>query len=587
MASDIRNPTSRRLAAILAADVVGYSRLMGADEDGTHRQLKAHIRELVEPVVRAHVGRIVKTTGDGILAEFPSAVGAVACAVELQRGMVERNTAISEEQRMEFRIGVNLGDVIVENGDLFGDGVNIAARLEALAEPGGIYISGTVYDHVKSKLKLSYVDLGTRTLKNIAEPVRVFQVRLSGVPERPGHNDQFFDKPSLAVLPFDNLGGDTEVTLFADSLVEDIITGLSRIKSLLVIARNSTFTYKGRSVSVKEVARDLNVQYVMEGSVRRAGDKVRVTAQLIDASAGAHIWAERFDRVFVDPFVLQDELTSSIVASTDQQLYLNEGRAGVPRRDRSNTELWSLLQRSWARLHDLTPEAVAEARELAERALAMASNNARANFLVGCMLFHEASMLYRPDYEAAMNRARELVARSIALDETDEHAHWILANIFWSLGDIESAMAEHERSLEINPNWSLGLADLGESLCYAGRWEEGLPKVELAIRMNPRDPSIFFRFNSMATGHYFAGDYEAAERWARKTVQRRRQYFLGHVYLIASLIRRNRIPEGRAAASDLLQLYPDFKTASLRPIAFRPEDFARLSEDLRAAGIPD
>jgi adenylate cyclase len=572
----------RRLAAILAADVVGYSRLMQLAEVRTLSALKATRNDILQPLLAKHHGRVVNFVGDGVLAEFASAVHAVECAAELQPAMDAANVDVPEDQKIVLRVGINLGDVIVEGTEVFGDGVNIAARLQALAEPGGILISETVFSHVRGKVQIEFEDFGEHRLKNMPQQVRIFRAlgTALALPRK-----AILSKPSIAVLPFENMGGDPESLVFADGLAEDIITELSRAKSLAVIARNSSFTYKGRSVSVKDIARELGIQYLLEGSVRKAGEQIRVSAQLVEGDTGAHIWAEHFDRSLGNPFALQQEIACTIVATMQQQLYLSEGRAGVERRDRSNTELEHLLQRSWARVHDLTQEAVAEARELAERALAIDPDNARSNFLVGCALFQEASMMFRSDDASAMLRARQLVERSIVLDDNDEHAHWILGNILWASGQIEPAIAEQERALDINPNWSLALADLGEALCYAGRPEEGLPKVEQAIRLNPRDPAIFFRFTTMAAGNYIAGNYVTAEQWARKTVQRRRQYFFGYVFLTASLVRIGRLPEAAIAAQELLLRVPDFKISRLQKFAFRPADFERLSADLRAAGL--
>src|SRR5262249_7243773 len=309
----------RRLAAIFAGDIAGYSRLMGADEEGTLSRLNAHRREFLEPKIADHRGRIVKRTGDGVLIEFASAVDAARCAVEIQRGMVKRNASVSQDERIEFRIGIHVGDVIIEDGDMFGDGVNIAARLEGIAQPGGICISDDAYRQVRGKLDANFQDAGQRQLKNIAQPVRVYQLQLG---DRPVETAMLAlpDKPSIAVLPFQNLSGDPEQEYFADGMVEDIITGLSRIKWLFVIARNSTFTYKGRAVDVKQVGRELGVRYVLEGSVRKAADRVRITGQLIDASTGANVWAERYDRRLEDIFALQDEITLNVVGAIEPSL---------------------------------------------------------------------------------------------------------------------------------------------------------------------------------------------------------------------------------------------------------------------------
>src|SRR5215470_13589002 len=325
----MKHPVERRLAAILAADVAGYSRLMGADEEGTHERLQAHLGELVNPKVAEHRGRVVKNTGDGLLAEFASVVDAVRCAVEMQRGTAERNAGIPPEKRIDFRIGINLGDVIVEKHDIFGDGVNVAARLEALAAPSGVLISNTVHDHVRDRLPIAFEDLGDHQVKNIARPVRVYRVRDPTAPvEKPLPASTpplpLPDKPSLAVLPFQNMTGDAEQDYFVDGIVEEITTAISRLPWLFVIARNSSFTYKGRAVDVKQVAQELGVRYVLEGSVRKAQNRVRITGQLIDTASGTHIWADRFDGALDDIFELQDEVASSVVGAIEPKLRLSE-----------------------------------------------------------------------------------------------------------------------------------------------------------------------------------------------------------------------------------------------------------------------
>jgi adenylate cyclase len=312
----------RRLAAILAADVAGYSRLMGVDEEGTLATLKGYRRDLIDPKIAEHHGRIVKTTGDGALVEFGSAVDAVRCAMEIQRAMAEHNAAIAEDRRIEFRIGINVGDIIIDENDMYGDGVNIAARVETLASPGAICLSDNAYQQIKGKLTVDVSDMGEQQLKNIAQPIRVYGVRFESAPARPAL--ALPDRPSIAVLPFQNMSGDPEQEYFADGMVEDIITGLSRIKWLFVIARNSTFTYKGRAVDVKQVGRELGVRYVLEGSVRKAADRVRITGQLIDTATGAHLWAERYDRKADDIFALQDEITLSVVGAIEPSLRLAE-----------------------------------------------------------------------------------------------------------------------------------------------------------------------------------------------------------------------------------------------------------------------
>jgi adenylate cyclase len=366
----------RRLAAILAADVAGYSRMMGADEEGTLAALKACRRELIDPKIAEHRGRIVKTTGDGALVEFASAVDAVRCATEIQRAMAERNAAISEDRRIEFRIGINVGDIIIDEGDIYGDGVNVAARVETLASPGAICISDNAYQQIKGKLTLEVSDVGEQQLKNIAQPVRVYSVRLAGAATRPTLS--LPDRPSIAVLPFQNMSGDPEQDYFADGMVEDITTGLSRINWLFVIARNSTFAYKGKSIDVKQIGRELGVRYVLEGSVRKAADRVRITGQLIDTATGAHVWAERYDRKFDDIFALQDDITLSVVGAIEPSLRLAEIER-VKRKRSDSLDAYDLVLQAQPDVYTRVPEHVTKALLLLERALTFDPNYALAH----------------------------------------------------------------------------------------------------------------------------------------------------------------------------------------------------------------
>ena len=378
----------RRLAAILAADVAGYSRLMGQDEAGTLARLRTHRRDLIDPKIAEHKGRIVSTTGDGMLVEFPSVVEAVACAVAVQRGMFDRNVLAPEDQRIVFRMGVNLGDIIVEGDDIHGDGVNVAARLEGIAEPGGICVSAIVHDQVRDKLDLGFDDLGEQTLKNIARPIRVFRVRLGTAentpksePDRVAATLALPDKPSIAVLPFQNMSGDPEQEYFADGMVEEIITALSRIRWFFVIARNSTFTYKGRAVDVKQVGRELGVRYVLEGSVRKAGSRLRITAQLVEAETGNQLWAERYDRDLADIFAVQDEITERVVAAIEPELYAAE-QVRSQSKPPESLDAWECVIRALSLIGQGTRDENTEAEALCRRAIAIAPGYGRAHSLL-------------------------------------------------------------------------------------------------------------------------------------------------------------------------------------------------------------
>src|SRR5215208_5804807 len=377
----VEERTQRRLAAILAADVVGFSRLMEADESGTMAALKVRRKDVLDPLVAKHQGRIFKTTGDGLLIEFASAVNAVQCAVELQQGMAVANSGKPEDRHIVLRIGVNLGDVMVEGSDLYGEGVNIAARLETIAEPGGILVSSTAHDHVRTKVKVGFKHMGVQALKNIAQPVRAY--RVTGTPTiEIAAPKSVSDKPSIAVLPFINMSGDPEQEYFSDGLTEDVITELSRFKNLLVIARNSSFTFKGQAVDVRKVASDLGVRYVLEGSVRKAGDRVRVTGQLIDATHGNHLWAERYDREIADIFELQDEITSRVIDSVSPQILLAEA-ARVRRKAPQSIEAWDLVMQALPYMWRMTTEDHSRAQDLLLEALAQDPEYAHAYALLG------------------------------------------------------------------------------------------------------------------------------------------------------------------------------------------------------------
>jgi adenylate cyclase len=408
-------PSVRRLTAILAADVAGYSRLMGADEEGTHERLKAHRRALVDPKIAEHHGRIVKTTGDGLLVEFPSVVDAVRCAVDVQRGMVERNAAISVDERIEFRVGINLGDVIVEGEDIFGDGVNIAARLEALAEPGGICVSRVVRDQVRDKLDAGFEDRGEQQVKNIARPVHVYRIPIAeNAPARAPL--PLPDKPSIAVLPFANMSGDPEQEYFADGIVEEITTALSKARWFFVIARNSSFTYKGRAVDVKQVSRDLGVRYVLEGSVRRASNRIRITAQLIDAANGAHVWAERYDRELADIFAVQDEITERVVAAIEPELYAAE-HFRSQRKPPENLDAWECVIRALSYIGQATRGGNTEAETLCRRAIAIAPGYGQAHSLLAWLLVRRS--VWAGGIGTVLPEATAEARTALALDERD------------------------------------------------------------------------------------------------------------------------------------------------------------------------
>jgi len=480
---------TRRLAAILAADVAGYSRLMGADEEGTLERLKALRRDLLDPKIAEHRGRIVKTTGDGVLVEFASVVDAVRCAVTVQQTMPERNTGIGADKLIELRIGINLGDVIVEGDDLYGDGVNIAARIEALADAGGVFVSNTVHDHVRDRLPFVFEDLGERQVKNIARPVRVYRVRDTGAANSTLAPAPSLlplpDKPSIAVLPFANMSGDPEQEYFADGMVEEIITALSRIRWLFVIARNSSFTYKGQTVDVKQIGRELGVRYVLEGSVRRAGGRVRITAQLIDATSGAHLWADRFDGSLEDVFDLQDKVASSVAGVIEPALQAAETArsAGRPTADLT---AYDLYLRAYAMVLS-SDRQVPEALRLVEQAIERDPRYGPALAWAALCCYRLVGDGRREDPKGDRLKSADFARRALEVAGDDPgilaNAAVVLAN--WG-EDIGAMMALVDRALALNPSFARGWHSSGVLRLWAGQPDIAIEHVEAALRLSPR-----------------------------------------------------------------------------------------------------
>ncbi len=492
----VEQRAQRRLAAILAADVVGYSRLMEADEGATLAALKARRRDVLDPLVAMHQGRIFKTTGDGVLVEFGSAVNAVQCAVDLQQGMVSANSSQPEDRHIILRIGVNLGDVTVESGDLYGDGVIIAARLEALAEPGGILVSGTAYDHVGTKVNAGFDDIGAQTLKNIAQPVRAYRVAsvLAAATTAP---KSVTDKPSIAVLPFTNMSGDPEQENFSDGISEDIITELSRFHGLFVIARNSSFTYKGKSVKVGTIGRELGVGYVLEGSVRRAGNRVRITAQLVDAGTGNHIWADRYDRELADIFAVQDDVTLSIVGALTVGLE-DEALERARRKRPENLQAHEHWLRGKRSIWTTGPKNL-ESRRHFERAIAIDPGYSAA--YSGLAITYQMEALDFPlpaDFRSAYDKAFECAKRAIELDDADYQAHIALAWPYLYRREYDRARRHLEQALTLNPNDADTLANAAMLFAYLGEPNEGVKCGENALRLNPRHPDWYLGYLAQA-----------------------------------------------------------------------------------------
>lgn len=574
----------RRLAAVLVADVAGYSRLMGADEVGTLEALKAIRREIVDPAIAEHKGRIVKTTGDGLLVEFASAVDAVTCAMAVQEKMAGR------EGQIAFRIGINIGDIIRDENDIFGDGVNVAARVENECAPGGVCLSGSAFEQVRGKTKFEFDDLGERSLKNIDREVRLYSVKL-GNPPRATISDSnrplpLPDKPSIAVLPFQNMSGDPEQEYFADGMVEDIITALCRFKWLFVIARNSTFTYKGRSVDIRQVGRELGVRYVLEGSVRRATDRVRITAQLIDAETRAHIWADRYDRAVDDIFALQDEITLSTVAAIEPSLRQAEIERAKRKRP-ENLDAYDLVLRATPLVDTGMPEGASQAVLLLERALLLEPNYALAH---GQTAFcNEILYLRAGRREDNRTAAIQHAHTAVALGPDDAPA-LVYAAIAIGLVEHNRILAQEtfEAALAISPSaawaYSWGALILG----WGGEAERAIEWGERGIRLSPLDPWITAALHGICMGHFLRGRYEDAAAAAQRAIRSKPGFSVSYMFLAAALAKLGRMEDANAAAERVIQLQPNFSSnGQCSAIGCVPVLATPLIEAMRASGLPE
>jgi TolB-like protein/class 3 adenylate cyclase len=561
----------RRLAAILAADIAGYSTLMSTDEAGTVRDLKGH-QAVILPMITEHGGRIIDTAGDGILAEFSSVVNAAECAVAIQRTMAQRNAGGEETRRMHFRIGINQGDVVFDDTRIYGDGVNIAARLEAIAEPGGICISRKVYVEIIGKMRLAFIDVGEHQLKNIAQPVRVY--RISGeqfsVPQvtvKPAL--ALPDKPSIAVLPFTNMSGDPEQEYFADGMVEEIITALSRIHWLFVIARNSSFTYKGRAVDVKRVGKELGVLYVLEGSVRRVGNRVRITAQLLDATTGAHLWAENFDGTLDDVFQLQDNVASSVAGVIEPTLQAAEYRRSL-RRPTNDLTAYDLYLRARADAEAWEREGVIRALALVERALGRDPNYGSALVVaIGCQCNIYVSV-WTNDLEATRKEGIDLTRRALRVAADDPY---VLANAAWALGlfgeDITAAVAVIDRSLQLNPSFARAWVRSGWLRLWAGHHDLGIKHFETSIRLSPRE-SRSGTYLGIGVGHFFARRSEKAAEMINASLQEKSTWAPTLRFMASCLAHMGRLKEAQEIVNRL---------RTVTPVVIPTADHWRIRED--------
>ncbi|HEY1433330.1 MAG TPA: adenylate/guanylate cyclase domain-containing protein [Stellaceae bacterium] len=653
----MKQPVERRLAAILAADVAGYSRLMGADEEGTLERLKAHRRELVDPKIKEHRGRIVKTTGDGLLAEFPSVVDAVRCAVEIQRGMIDRSAEILEDQRITFRIGVNLGDIIVDGDDIYGDGVNIAARLEALAEPGGICISRVVRDQIRDKLPYLFEDMGEQSVKNIARPVRAYAMSANAVastplvamPRQPGParrgtslrravtaasviavvgimiaawwawprgNSSALSvqtpaavssqippavantpapRLSFVVLPFANLSNDPDQEYFAEGITDDLTTDLSRISDSFVIARNTAFTYLGKSIDVRQIGRELGVRYVIEGSVRRGGDQVQVNVQLIDAETGAHLWADRFDTDRRNLAEAQSEITGRLARTLNVQLIEAVSRR-IERERAADPDARDLVMRAWAVARRAPTAATGdEALKLAEQALEIDQGSVEAKIGTAAMLTNKLSNGWSSSVEQDQARAERLIQEALDRDPNNSIAHATMGNVRRVQNRLTEAQIELETAIALDRNNPVAFRSLGITLMLLGRPEAAIPYIEKSIRLSPHDPRIVYNYSTLGRCHLLLGHVDQAIDLLRKAHAANPQFWSDLLWLAGAAGLRGDSNEAKAALAEVIKLKPDMNSFAALRASFRgtpnPQYWAlrekTLDVGLRRAGLPD
>ena len=574
----------RKLTAILSADVKGYSRLMCEDEVETIQTLTAY-RELMANLIQQHQGRVVDYPGDNLLAEFGSVVDAVQCAVEIQQELKAKNAKLPESRKMEFRIGINLGDVIVSGEQIYGAGVNIAARIEGLAEGGSIAISGTVYDQVKNKLSLVYEYLGEQDVKNISEPVRVYRIRLETDVAVPGVSRglKLPDKPSIAVLPFDNMSGDPEQGYFSDGITEDIITDLSKVSGLFVIARNSSYTYKGKAVKVEDVGRELGVKYVLEGSVRKANDRVRITAQLVDSSTGGHLWAERYDRDLKDIFALQDEVTQKIVSALEVRLKEDECECKLCEYTCTIDSYDAYLQ-GLEHFNRLTEEANIQARRMFEKSIDLSPEFVPAYALLARSHLVEWSLGWSMDLQS-LERAFQLCRRAIDLDDSTPEAHRVLGCVYLWKKQHKKAIDELKRAIALDPNSADGYASLGDILSWAGRPKEAIEQTKKAMRLNPIYPPYYLWY--LGHAYFLTGQYEEAIAAFKKALDRNPKFWLPYAYLAAICGEQGREEEALAEVAEVLKFSPSFSLDTWRQrLPYQdPEVTERTLNALRKAGL--
>ena len=582
----------RRLAAILAADVVGYSGLMGEDEEGTLARIKDLRREVIEPRVKDHQGRVFKTTGDGFLAEFSSPVEAVRCALDIQDALPSP-IAQDAVKRFQLRIGVNLGDIIIdEDGDVFGDGVNVAVRLEQLAEPGGISISGAVYDQIDGKVDQSFEDRGIQQVKNIAKPIRVYALSRSVFANTVGPSPASLpvpDKPSIAVLPFTNMSGDPDQEYFADGITEEVTTALARLRGFFVIARNSAFTYKGKTVRVEQIGRDLGVRYVLEGSVRRSGGQVRIGVQLADATTGREVWTERYERALEDVFALQDEVAGRVVLAVEPKLYAAEGDR-IQQKQPGDLDAWDCVIRALPHMWQFSSSGYETALNLFSDALRLDPGYPRALGLHAWISLWRVHHGWRgSDLASVLPAALERARFAASIDGDDAWARLALGSARMLQRKHDDAVEELHTALDLNPNFALANASLGLTLAYGGKGAEGVAQLERAIRLSPRDPFIALFAGLRSFAAFVAGDYASGLEWGRRAVRQGGDLSGPWRALALNAAMLGRVEEAKDAVANALQSQPDFSVAwveSSSPLV-SATDRHRYCEILRPMGLPE
>lgn len=586
----------RRLAAVLAADVAGYSRLMGRDEERTLTNLKSFRKTLVDPAIAAHRGRIVKTSGDGMLVEFASAVDAARCAVEVQREMAQQNIGVPSELRIEFRIGIHVGDIIIDDNDIFGDGVNIAARLEGIAKPGGVCISDDAHRQIRGKVDIPFDDLGEQTLKNIAEPMRAWHMRLtsqtapaiqsSSSPIQP-QALTLPDKPSIAVLPFDNMSAETGQDYLADGIVEAITAALSCIRSFFVIARNSAFTYKGRATNARDIGKELGVAYLLEGSVQKAGNRLRIIVQLIETEGGAHVWSSRFDGAIDEFFDLEDRITEQVAGALQPSIRIAEIERSRRKRPQDLSS-YDYTMRAMPHVWALEKEESAKALELLEKALAIDPEYPLALSLAGWCHAQRSVYNWADDIAGSQVMARSLAERAADLNGDDPVILAVLGAVHTFVRNYGTARVLLERALALDPNGAWAWSRLGWLENYADQPQKAIGNFERALRLSPIDPMNFNNYVGIGSAHEVAQEYDEAVSFYRRALEERRNARWIYRNLASSLSGAGRIEEGKQAFAEMTRNYPDLTVSKFKQaMVFSPNVLDRMAENLRKLGLPD